>query len=239
LNHSYNYELGVKSNEHAVMLSEVPFTTREQREKTISLLFEKFDVPAFFLAKSPVLSTFACGKTTATVIDSGAGTTCVTPVHDGYALVSSLIKNHHAGEWITDKILELIEKKMEIKPNWSFKKIKNQEKFTIKELHFPNTSKSFTHYCKKRIVDEIKESMFQISESHFDSSKQTNFPQISFELNTGNTFDFGMERYSIPEYLFSENQSISQMCYDSIMKADADIRKELFSNIVNFIFFTF
>ena len=237
LNHSFNYELGIQSNEHAVMLSEVPFTTREQREKTISLLFEKFKTPASFLAKSPVLSTFACGKTTAIVVDSGAGTNVVTPVHDGYALISSLIKNHQAGELITQKILEVIEKKVQLKPNWSFKKTKtNQDKFIFKDLEFPNTTKSFIKYSKFEIVEEIKHSMFQVSESNFDSSKQTNFPQISFEMNTGNTFDFGMERYSIPEsILFSpenKSNSIPQMCYDSIMKSDADIRKDLFSNIV-------
>eukprot|EP01080_Neovahlkampfia_damariscottae_P001614 gene1614-12739_t len=151
LNHSFNYELNIQSNEHAVMLSEVPFTTREQREKTISLLFEKFKTPACFLAKSPVLSTFACGKTTGIVVDSGAGTTVVTPVHDGYALISSLIKNHEAGDSITQKILELIEKKIEIKPNWSFKKTKEQDKFILKDLSFPKTRKSFINFSKYEI----------------------------------------------------------------------------------------
>lgn len=39
-----------------------------------------------FVCKAPVLSSFACGRSTAIVIDSGHKVTYATPVHDGYAL---------------------------------------------------------------------------------------------------------------------------------------------------------
>lgn len=49
-------------------------------------MFEKFEVPALFLAKNAVLSAFASGKANALVVEAGAGMTLATPVHDGYVL---------------------------------------------------------------------------------------------------------------------------------------------------------
>ena len=76
------------------------------------IMFEKYKVPAVFISKnavpppsrtnwtrrvphpvlighaaslSQVLSAFSCGRSTAVVLDSGGGTTCVAPVHDGSA----------------------------------------------------------------------------------------------------------------------------------------------------------
>lgn len=41
------------------------------REKTTEIMFEKFQVPALYLAKNAVLSAFATAKQTALVIDAG------------------------------------------------------------------------------------------------------------------------------------------------------------------------
>ena len=47
------------------------------------LMFEKYNVPAFFLVKNAVLSAFANGRSTALVVDSGSTHTSAVPVHDG------------------------------------------------------------------------------------------------------------------------------------------------------------
>jgi hypothetical protein len=47
-------------------------------------MFERFKSPALFVAKDSVLSAFACGKTTALVVDVGAEVTTVAPVQDGW-----------------------------------------------------------------------------------------------------------------------------------------------------------
>ena len=46
-------------------------------------MFEKYNVPAFFLVKNAVLSAFANGRSTALVVDSGSTHTSAVPVHDG------------------------------------------------------------------------------------------------------------------------------------------------------------
>jgi hypothetical protein len=57
------------------MLAEPSHNTRAAREKAVELLFEKFRSPALFLAKNAVLASFAVGRQTSLVIDSGHNTT--------------------------------------------------------------------------------------------------------------------------------------------------------------------
>ena len=52
----------------------------------VQLLFEKFDTPALFLSSAAVLCAFSAGKTTALVVDMGAGITSTVPVFEGFKL---------------------------------------------------------------------------------------------------------------------------------------------------------
>jgi len=50
------------------------------------IMFEEFQVPAFYIANTGVLNAFAAGKGSALVIDIGQSTASVTPVVDGFVL---------------------------------------------------------------------------------------------------------------------------------------------------------
>ena len=52
-------------------------------QQLTEIMFEKYNVPAFFLAKTAVLAAFANGRSTGLVVDSGATHTSAIPVHDG------------------------------------------------------------------------------------------------------------------------------------------------------------
>ncbi len=54
-------------------------------------MFEKYNVPAFFLCKSAVLSAFANGRSTGLVLDSGATHTVAVPVYDGYVVGQGIV----------------------------------------------------------------------------------------------------------------------------------------------------
>ena len=64
-------QLSANPSEHPLMLAEPSFNTKDIREKTIELLFEKFSPPALFLAKNAVLSSFAMGRQSSLVVDAG------------------------------------------------------------------------------------------------------------------------------------------------------------------------
>jgi actin-related protein len=48
--------------------------------------FETFRVPKLYLGNQAVLSLFATGRTTGTVLDSGEGVTHAVPIYEGYAI---------------------------------------------------------------------------------------------------------------------------------------------------------
>ncbi|XP_063686410.1 actin-like protein 6B [Bolinopsis microptera] len=86
LDYVYTKCLSVDSAEHPVMMSEVAWNRPAIRHKTCEMMFEKYNVPAFYLCKNAVLAAFASGRSTALVLDTGSVQTTAIPVHDGYVL---------------------------------------------------------------------------------------------------------------------------------------------------------
>lgn len=67
--------LRVEPSEYAMLLAEPNDNSKAVREKVVELMFEKFNVPALFLAKNAVLSSFATARQTSLVIDTGYNST--------------------------------------------------------------------------------------------------------------------------------------------------------------------
>ncbi|TXG51495.1 hypothetical protein EZV62_024019 [Acer yangbiense] len=84
--HAFRECLLIDPKEHPMLLAEPSSNSQQQRERTAELMFEKYKVPALFLAKNAVLTSFALGRATSLVVDCGGGSTTVAPVHDGYVL---------------------------------------------------------------------------------------------------------------------------------------------------------
>ena len=61
-------------------------TPKQNREKTIEIMFETFKVPMTYLANSAALSLYESGRTTGIVLESGDGATHIVPIYEGYAL---------------------------------------------------------------------------------------------------------------------------------------------------------
>ena len=74
-------------------------------------MFEKYNVPAFFLVKNAVLAAFANGRSTGLVLDSGATQTSAVPVHDGYVLQQAIVKSPLAGDFMTLQCKQFLEEK--------------------------------------------------------------------------------------------------------------------------------
>lgn len=90
-------------SEHPILVTEPTWNTPANREKMAEIMFEEFQVPAFYIANTGVLNayafffpllpvallisfSFAAGKGTALVIDVGKSMASVTPVVDGFVL---------------------------------------------------------------------------------------------------------------------------------------------------------
>ena len=66
------------------MLVERSYNPPAIRQQTAEVLFEELQIPALFLSKEAVLSCYACGRTSGTVVDVGYSGTTVSPVFEGF-----------------------------------------------------------------------------------------------------------------------------------------------------------
>lgn len=86
IDHLMNDVMQTSLEDHKVMITEVPLNDPKKREELVKLMFEEFKAPKLYLGNQAVLSLFATGRTTGTVIDSGYGITHAVPIYEGYAL---------------------------------------------------------------------------------------------------------------------------------------------------------
>ena len=109
LDYSYDKIIKSEADQHPVLFSEAPWNQKMRREKLTEIMFEKYNVPAFFLVKNAVLSAFANGRSTGIVLDSGASQTSAVPIHEGYVLSQAIVKSPLAGDFMTMQCKQLLQ----------------------------------------------------------------------------------------------------------------------------------
>ena len=82
-------------------MAETPQTSRQDKEKIVDLMFEKYAVQQFYMQTQAVLSLFSSGRTTGIVVDVGDEITHAVPVYEGYALPHGILRMDVAGKQLT------------------------------------------------------------------------------------------------------------------------------------------
>jgi len=204
--HTFYNELRVAPEEHPIFLTEAPLNPKANKEKMTQILFETFNAPAIYIAIQAVLSLFCSGRTTGIVLDIGDGVCHVVPVYEGYALPHAIMRLDLAGRDLTEYLISLL----------------NQRGYT------------FTTFSEKEVARDIKEKLCYVS---IDIESEIQIP-TEYKLPSGQVINLNDERFKCPEALFNpallgrESAGIHETTFNSIMRCDVDIRKDLFGNIV-------
>jgi actin, other eukaryote len=213
--HTLREELKLDAKEQHVLLAEPPNNPKHVREEMCKVMFETFQVPALYIINTAVLSLYATGQTTGVVISSGAGATHTVPVFEGFALPHAILSLDVAGNDLTNYMSELLAK----------------------------NGHQFTTSAEKEIVRDIKERLCYIAadfEQEKNKAESGSDPglQRQYELPDGQIINVGEERFMCPEVLFQPSikgiaaPGVHETAFNSIMKCDFDIRKDLYGNIV-------
>ena len=72
-----------------------------ERENLIELMFEKFEVPAFYTTPSPVLSLYSSGRGSGIVLESGNSFTETVVIYEGYMISNSVFSQKRGGADVT------------------------------------------------------------------------------------------------------------------------------------------
>jgi len=170
-------------------------------------MFETFNIAAMYLSDQAILSLYATGCTIGIVVASGESVTNIVPIYEGSTLIHSVQRLDIAGRTITDYLKNLLSEKS----------------------------------VEREIIVDIKEKLVYIA-NYFDKEMQlytsSSYLDESYKLPDGTIFTIGNKRFRCTEILFRPSllgmdvAGIHESTYNSLMKCDIAIRKQLYGNII-------
>ncbi|XP_040284133.1 actin-related protein T3 [Bufo bufo] len=209
--HAYSHNLKMNPSERPVLITEPPLNPLSNREKMAEVFFEKFEVPAMYVAIQAVLALYSSGKVTGCVLDIGDGVTHSVPIFEGYCLPHAVLRLDLAGSDLTDYLMRILSE----------------------------NGISLFSSAEREIVKDIKETLCYVAKDiDTEIRKKPKELEVEYKLPDGKVIKIHDQRFRCPETLFAptnigmEAPGIDRLCFSTIMKCEIDLRSMFYSNII-------
>ncbi|KAL9712470.1 Actin- protein 4 [Leucoagaricus gongylophorus] len=253
VDHAISHVMRCNPSDHPILVTEPTWNTPENRERMAEIMFEEFDVPAFYIANTGVLNAFAAGKGTAFVVDVGQSMASVTPVVDGFVLRKGLVYSslpklvranarhilvnptqHRQGIALLPH--QLVESKVAVDPNMP-------PQFTVRKSRLGRTTATWENWAEEREIDEWIQHCAAVLDQGWNDNAAQARPLRQYEFPTGFNSYFGIERYQVGEQLFwytpalvASNSNLPKhipaLITDSLRACDPELRQVLMGNVI-------
>jgi actin-like protein 6A len=197
--------LGINPRETPVMAVAPTDLNQTGTAKYLELLFETFQVPSGYLLRKAVASSFAAGKTTALVIDSGAQGSIATTVCEGFALRKASARTTLGGNTIDQALLKYIERvtSTHVRPRFHFTKKRDATGATKAINVSLDVHDTVLKYHQLSIARDLKETHCSVPHTAYNETLANAVPATKYELPDGTNIEIGTCRYVIPEMLMN------------------------------------
>ena len=207
-------ELKIAPEEHNLLLTESPFTSRKDREKTLEMMFETFNCASTYIVAQSVLAAYSVGKSTGISVDCGHTSLNFAPIYEGFLQRNSVQHIPIAGKDINDLLINLLMKNDQVIES----KMQKQSIIKAKELYC---------YFAQNYEQEEKE---------FDNNFEDEIKE--WELPDKRKIKIGKERFQSTEVLFEpkkfgyEYLNFRELFKKTVKSIDADLREIMLANII-------
>ncbi|CAM9610662.1 unnamed protein product [Chrysoparadoxa australica] len=250
--HAFQNCLGADPSERPVLCAQASWSCEKQQERLMELMFETFNVPAMYVAKSGMLSAFAAGRTTALVCECGHGSLSVVPVVEGYVMGKALQRGVRGGAWLTQQVAHHVTTKgVQLQPRYAAGRAYDVGKLPA------NLHESFADFHRTEIARDLKETCLAVPLKQGDNVCGEVAEAIGgscYELPDGTKIQLTPELCGIGGAVFAPSESCGQsapvagqgssnngglvdkafgeLVHSALAQSDGDSRKELASNLV-------
>ncbi|KAG6378476.1 actin-domain-containing protein [Boletus reticuloceps] len=221
------------------------------RERMAEIMFEEFQVPAFYIANTGVLNAFAAGKGSALVVDVGHSMASITPVVDGFVLRKGLVYSAlpklvhaHAKHILANPTP--VRRGIELYPHQLIAtKISRGLLVSLRytRIGSPEPRIAGGHGMKTAEVDEWIQSVASVLDQGWNEQAAASRPPRQYEFPTGYNMYFGAERFQVGEQFFHHSpqlvaqnpnlpKNIPALLSESLRACDPDLRQVLMGNVV-------
>ena len=200
---SYILKDKIKMNDYAysIFIIDSIFTTAKERKAIAQILFEKFNIYNLHFEPQSIMTLYSTSKTSGLVLDSGAMTTEIVPIIEGYIISQGICNFPISGHQLT-------------------KRFEN----TYKDI-FDINNVCNQYWMAQKIKEQFAE-ILPTSKDYEELISKKNENKKEFILPDGNIVELGNEIYEIPESIFNpsiievETNNLPQTVVDSINKCD-------------------